>query len=523
MIQYLSIIGALCCIVFVPSLRESSTDTSNNNTFDEIKKTLPTQHRVLQSGENPYYRTNDTSILGAPNLTAAIGNPLKGLARAPRWSQPSMLPNMTPSAIEFYYIGLDEIMVDDNLFNWTLHDKFLAESASRMMHVVIRVYIHYPGKALGLPPHLTDIPLYDTNNGKSPNYGDPRLLTALQQFIVAWGKHTDGDTRFAAIQIGLLGFWGEGHTFPNSSLVPESSKQSVAQWYRSSFNRTQLQTRYPGPNADGFGLHDDSLAYSTLDGAANGGTNVSWFTYPTMKEANQQDTWKQYIMGGETRPELQATIFTDTYPARTEYHQDYKECIDTLHITYALHHNAFENGGYSGNVLRNANAIHAYMGYAFQVSEVAAYTSTQSSTQSVDISVQITQIGVAPFYYDLSLVLECVGGTVKSSLPGVNEIVGKGQSIRFLFGSVPATRICLDEVSLSLHSSYVYAGRPIRLAQGIYGKLTLSIPSPSSPVSPPLKPVCGLVGLSIFCPFTYCGLFGRLLGLCGSNTSLPLV
>jgi hypothetical protein len=280
--------------------------------------------RVLQTDPNaiPCYSTNDATILGVPNLTAATGNPLKGLAGGPRYSRSSPLPNSVPSAIEFYNIGLDEIMIGDNLFNWTLHDQFLNGSASRRMHAVLSVFIHWPGRPLSLPLHLSDISLYYTNNGLSPNYGDSRLLNALQQFIVAWGKHTDGDTRVAAIHVGLLGFWGEGHTYPDLTLVPETSKQSVAQWYRQYFNKTQIQARYPGPNADGFGLYDGSLAYTTLDGEANEGETVSWYMYPQMLQANQQDTWRQHIMGGETRPELQKIIFSDTYPVRTVNHQD---------------------------------------------------------------------------------------------------------------------------------------------------------------------------------------------------------
>ena len=39
--------------------------------------------------------------------------------------------------------------------------------------------------------------------------------------------------------------------------------------------------------------------------------------------------------------------------------------------------------------------------------------------------------------------------------------------------------------------------------------------APSVPVAPPSEDkTCGLLNLSIFCPFTFCGLFGRLLGLC---------
>ena len=459
------------------------------------------QMRSLQDDTKapPYYILNDTNILGAPNLTAALGNPLKGLAGAPRWSQFLPLPNSVPLSIEFYNIGLDEIMIGDNAFNWTIHDKFLSESASRKMHAVLSVYIHWPGWPLRLPPHLLDIPLYDVNNEKSPNYGDSRLLTALQQFIVAWGKHTDGDTRVAAIHIGLLGFWGEGHTFGDDTLVPESSKQSVAQWYRDSFNKTQIQARYPGPNADGFGLYDGSLAYSTLDGDANGGETVFWFTYPQMLEANQIDIWKQYIMGGETRPELQKIIFTDDYPARTVNHQDYTECIDTLHITYALHHDAF-NVGYSGSVLQKANSIHAYMGYAFYVPQVAVYSSAQSDVQMVDVLVNITQIGVAPFYYDLSLVLEC-GVDILKSIGGVNRIIQKGQSESFMFRNIPGSSECLGGVKLGLQSSYAYGSRPIRFAQGSNGTVSFSVPLPPiplpapTPVISPIKPISWIEAL----------------------------
>jgi hypothetical protein len=472
------------------------TNVAMTHTTHNIRNVQQTTNTTTKTQRQPYYRIRSGSgTLGLPNVNAAIGNPLKGLAGGPRYSQQSPLPNNVPSAIEFYNIGLDEIMIGDNQFNWTSHDQLLSESASRKMHSVLSVYIHWPGRPLRLPPHLINLPLFDTiNSGKSPNYGDTRLLTALQQFIMAWGQHIDGDTRIAAVHVGLLGFWGEGHTYPDTTLVPESSKVSVAQWYRQAFISTQVQARYPGPNAVGFGLYDGSLAYSTLDGASNGGKNVSWFSYRQMQDAKQTNSWKQNIMGGETRPELQKIVFTNTYPARTEYHQDYKECIDTLHISYALHHNAFQNGGYTGDVLQNANNIHAYMGYAFYVSDVAAYKSTLPDIHAIDVSVSITQYGVAPFYYDLSLFLECGNGVVSFKLSGVNEIIEKGETKEFLFQNIPATIECLQDVTLSLQSSYAYSGRPILFAQGTNGKVSLTLPLPvetfeSTPIIPSPAPI----------------------------------
>jgi hypothetical protein len=114
------------------------------------------------------------------------------------------------------------------------------------------------------------------------------------------------------------------------------------------------------------------------------------------------------------------------------------------------------------------------------------------TAQAVDIAVEVTQLGVAPFYYDLSLVLECGGGVVKSTLPGVDDILDRGQSKTFTFKNIPATKECLGQISLSLHSSYAYPGRPIRFAQGTSGtgKVLLQIPLSTSPPLPiPLPPV----------------------------------
>jgi hypothetical protein len=79
------------------------------------------------------------------------------------------------------------------------------------------------------------------------------------------------------------------------------------------------------------------------------------------------------------------------------------------------------------------------MGYAFYVSKIAAYQSSVNATKEVDISVQVTQLGVAPFYYDLSLVWECGSGVSNTTLPGVDEIFAKGETKDFLFRKISAT------------------------------------------------------------------------------------
>jgi hypothetical protein len=424
-----------------------------------------------------YYQTNDPAVLGVPDVMASIGNPLKGLMGGVRWAPPPLLDSI-PSSLEWFNVGLDEIMIDNDTFDWSILEDLLQGSASRHMHSVFSVYIHWPGQEpLRLPPHLRDIELFDTtSNGKSPNYGDPRILTALEQYIRALGEKYDGDTRIAAIHVGLLGFWGEGHTYPDTFLVPNVASRLVAQWYTQAFAKTQIQARYPGPNAADKGLYDGSLFYNSLDGEANGGGDpVGWFMWPQIKAAGQEMAWKKNIMGGETRPELQDSIFTDQYPSGTELHQPFALTVETLHISYILHHHAFVDGGYQGTVLETARRAHASIGYAFSISNLAALRKSLSP-DTVDIHVTVTQIGIAPFYYDLSLVLDCAEVSNFQEVPGVNELVEQGQSRVFQFDNVPATPECLSAISLRLESSYAYAERPILFAQGVNGRVSLSLP-----------------------------------------------
>lgn len=172
---------------------------------------------------------------------------------------------------------------------------------------------------------------------------------------------------------------------------------------------------------------------------------------------------------------LQGIIFKDNYPAGTESHQDFKLCVDVTHMTYMLHHHAFINGGYSGNELERALAMHTHMGYNFYVSEVAASESLASNGK-IDIAVTVIQSGVAPFYYDLGLELDCYDLPNPFKLPYVDSIIERGESKTFTFTDVPDTRTCLSSVALKLDSSMTYADKPIRFAQGIDGTVEIEIP-----------------------------------------------
>jgi hypothetical protein len=169
----------------------------------------------------------------------------------------------------------------------------------------------------------------------------------------------------------------------------ERSRRLVA----AAFKTIKLQVRYSMASAyvAGMGLHEDSFAYSTLDEVANGNAAVGRFFYPLVKQAGVTAFWKR----GETRPELQDTIFTPGYPAGTPDHQDFMMAVNITHATYMVNCAAFQNTGYSGTTLVNAKRAHARTGYNFQITNAAV---TSSSAGGVSVDVTVMQTRVAPFY-----------------------------------------------------------------------------------------------------------------------------
>jgi hypothetical protein len=113
------------------------------------------------------------------------------------------------------------------------------------MHVACRVILDFPVYETKLPTYLLQagVKLHEYKGGTSPSYGDPQILEALQQFIYSFGKRYDGDKRVGFVQAGLLGFWGQLHTWGYDFLPYETCQKGVG-WYAAAFSKTQVQLRY---------------------------------------------------------------------------------------------------------------------------------------------------------------------------------------------------------------------------------------------------------------------------------------
>ena len=320
-----------------------------------------------------------------------------------------------PHALEFQYVPLADLM--DGPDSFTFEDGLepvLKDVAGRGHRLVLRPFLDYPGrKSTGVPKFLRDAGLKmrrykQFGGGRSPDYENERLVAALESFIEALGERYDGDPRLGVVQTGLLGHWGEWHTYPKSQwFASEKTQRRVLAAYEAAFDATPLMVRYPSDVTLDYplGFYDDSFALATLP---TGREEDDWFYLAQLKAEGGGDVWKTRIIGGEVRPELQPILFAPGAKGREasqpeyldpdeakEQVQDFAECVRQTHASWLINQHVFDDEfepGERDRALRAAKSL----GYRF------CATAATLSRDGAEVTVKLTfeNRGVAPFYHD---------------------------------------------------------------------------------------------------------------------------
>ena len=307
-----------------------------------------------------------------------------------------------PYSMEWGYLPLRSLMSGPTNFNWISLDTLLNSDASRAHHTVFRVYLDYPTLPTGIPQYLLDAGLttYNyTNYGNddislSPNYEDPNLQQALTNFIAALGARYDGDPRIGFIELGLLGFWGEWHTYPLTNLFASAAvQQKVLTAYHNAFSKTKLLVRWPSgtnPTALPIGYHDDSFAYETID-------PPSYNFLGLLKAGGETNKWRTQPIGGEVYPPIQSCMWDTSQTHCVPAGQAFTNCVNLTHASWMLNQGVFDPG-FIGAQDALALAGARQLGYEIYVTNAAIANACVSGP--LNVSVQILNTGVAPFYYD---------------------------------------------------------------------------------------------------------------------------
>jgi hypothetical protein len=295
-----------------------------------------------------------TAIYGQRTLLeyspAPVANPLKGLV-----PYAGVGGDVFPHTMEFSYFRLSDVMTGYDTYNWQPVEELLDAVSGRGRQAIFRIYLEWPNRTDLIPGFLLDDGLkvfkylntntqpHPPSDVETPDYEDENLRRALTNFIAALGHRYDGDPRIGYITAGLLGTWGEWHTYPRDDLFASKTVQAeIMDAYEAAFKITPVLLRYPAgddspvyvSNSDRpFGYHDDSFGWATIPTSDHG---QEWYYMNVLAEAGPAalEKWKKQPIGGEVRPEAWGKIF-DPDPQDSNI-QDFGESVDQTHVTWLM-------------------------------------------------------------------------------------------------------------------------------------------------------------------------------------------
>ena len=382
------------------------------------------------------------------------------------WGTTTGSANHYGARIYHVYVPWREIETSDQVFDWAGFEQRRLQpllNANPDATFVLRLVADYPnGGASGLTLSYTggqnqrDYPLfleqpplsipgvdYSSCNGdgpgRTPDWNHPQMAVQLEQLIDAFAQRYDGHPRITAVQVGLLGLWGEWHQSGCPQNAPGNTvKTRVRDAYAAAFTRTPLQTRYPrNPDALGveFGFHEDFFpSFTALCSrfspalprcSSSGDWNMEWAMINVTPGSIHN--WQRSPISGESP-------FSDQKNTWTERTSDVLSLLRQFHFSFLGPAGKHQEPGHASVMAQ----IRASLGYRLHVDRVSV-PDVLFPGQPFSLGLEIGNSGVAPLYHAHLFVID-----------GVDS----AGSTRFSLMLAADPRDVLPEVGLALNESH---------------------------------------------------------------------
>jgi hypothetical protein len=284
-------------------------------------------------------------------------------------------------------------------------------------HIILRVYADYPRRPGGLPEWLrakgvTEKDYTDYGGGKSPDYNHPALVTGLEKLIAALGARYDKNPRVAFLQLGLLGYWGEWHTYPNEKWFASlDTQRRVIDAYHAAFPNKKLMARYAQDytgKQPWLGFHDDYFPEDT-------GDEKDWHFLGKIKRAGRAENWQSAVIGGEMIPAKGENAHKWLAPEHFDFTMDR---LRQGHFSWVGPYSpALEKPPTAEWSARCEKMVRA-MGYEFALQSLRHPETIRRGVPFTTLLIGANQ-GIAPFYYQwpVEMALLAPEGRVVEKLP----------------------------------------------------------------------------------------------------------
>lgn len=259
--------------------------------------------------------------------------------------------------------------------------------------LVPRVYLDWSGRA-GQQYWPADLHVGD--------YESPAFNQRLLALIAKLGRAWDEDPRIYAVQMGLIGFWGEHHT-PGPTA---EQRHLLAEAFRRAFRHKPVLVRMPLQEfaEAGFGIYYDTFATLSREPETPGAQK----DFPSLAHTEYPDLWKRAPIEGEVeynwqqqRPTAKPENTFGRTPDETMTNPRYRQYmigkIRRYHASYLGWIANFDPN--QPDVVEGAGEIQKALGYRF-VLERFDYTPRVAPGGALALRFSVRNTGSAPFYLD---------------------------------------------------------------------------------------------------------------------------
>nr|WP_280139548.1 beta-galactosidase [Aquimarina amphilecti] len=176
------------------------------------------------------------------------------------------------ASVGFQYIKWKDFEPTNGNFDFNAVEDVINRPGSAGKHVILRLYTDWFGTEqdsdAGPQWLYTDFGVSRLQSGNKyiTDYNNPNYINQAIEAIEALATRYNNDPRVYNIQIGILGYWGEWHTFsyddPNFN-ISETAKNQIITSYKSNFSNKKIMGRYPWRDplstTGNIGFHNDFL------------------------------------------------------------------------------------------------------------------------------------------------------------------------------------------------------------------------------------------------------------------------
>jgi len=352
--------------------------------------TAQAQESSIPTGNGVSVRDGWVTVTPA-EFPGAINNPLKGF-RGYKENGYGLL--------ERIYIKWSDIEVgaDDTVERIIAHTNQITQINGRRFEdlnvkIVPRVFLDWNGSA-GRQHWPADLHTFD--------YDSREFQQRLKRLVAKLGEAWDNDPRIFAVQMGLIGYWGEHH----SPAPTTEQRRLLTEGFRQAFKNKPVLVRHTDPEfmQAGFGIYYDTFANLSREQPEGAEDQFPWqatHVYP--------EIWKRAPIEGEVEYNWQTTRASTSKPTETygftpdetmkapAYRRYMTDKIRRYHTSYLGWISNYDDS--DPEVRAGAGELQKAFGYRFVLDRVG-YPLAVLPGKTLTVKLSVRNTGSAPFYLD---------------------------------------------------------------------------------------------------------------------------